>query len=81
MHLLYARFFTKALRDFGMNEVSEPFSRLVCQGMVNAPTPYCSSCNVEYHADLTGNVCPQCDEILGSRSAKMSKKPWKYSKS
>ena len=73
MHLLYARFFTKALRDLGMNEVGEPFSRLVCQGMVNAPTPYCASCNVEYHVDLTGCVCPQCDEILGMRSAKMSK--------
>tara|TARA_B100001996_G_scaffold84733_1_gene62499 strand:+ start:1769 stop:4714 length:2946 start_codon:yes stop_codon:yes gene_type:complete len=73
MHLLYARFFTKALRDFGMNKVSEPFSRLVCQGMVNAPTPYCTSCNVEHHVDLTGSDCPQCGELLGSRSAKMSK--------
>ena len=26
MHLLYARFFTKALRDVGLNDVSEPFS-------------------------------------------------------
>ena len=35
MHLLYARFFTKATRDLGMNEVSEPFGRLVCQGTVS----------------------------------------------
>src|SRR3990170_4376658 len=34
MHLLYARFFTKAIRDFGLCEVSEPFSNLLTQGMV-----------------------------------------------
>ena len=73
MHLLYARFFTKALRDAGLNDVSEPFSRLVCQGMVNAPTPFCAECNVEYHVDLEGSPCPTCGVALGSRSAKMSK--------
>ena len=40
MHLLYARFFTKFTRDAGMNKVGEPFGRLVCQGMLNAPAPY-----------------------------------------
>ncbi len=73
MHLLYARFFTKALRDAGLNNVSEPFSRLVCQGMVNAPTPYCVDCNLEYHVDLVGQKCPGCKKDLSSRSAKMSK--------
>jgi len=34
MHLLYARFFTKALRDIGMHKIDEPFSKLLCQGMV-----------------------------------------------
>ena len=34
LHLLYARFFTKALRDLGLVKVSEPFSRLLTQGMV-----------------------------------------------
>jgi leucyl-tRNA synthetase len=73
MHLLYARFFTKALRDAGLNAVSEPFSRLVCQGMVNAPTPYCAQCNVESHVDLEGSDCETCGQTLTSRSAKMSK--------
>jgi len=73
MHLLYARFFTKALRDIGMNSVSEPFSRLVCQGMVNAPTPFCNTCNIEYHVDKAGEDCSQCNEKLTFRSAKMSK--------
>ncbi len=34
LHLLYARFFTKALRDLGYIEVDEPFMRLLTQGMV-----------------------------------------------
>ncbi|WP_027369675.1 leucine--tRNA ligase [Desulfovermiculus halophilus] len=34
LHLLYARFFTKALRDLGYLEHSEPFANLLTQGMV-----------------------------------------------
>jgi len=34
LHLLYARFFTKALRDLGHIDVDEPFARLLTQGMV-----------------------------------------------
>ncbi|HEX2282661.1 MAG TPA: leucine--tRNA ligase, partial [Thermomicrobiales bacterium] len=34
MHLLYARFFTKALRDIGLVSHSEPYRRLVNQGFV-----------------------------------------------
>jgi len=34
LHLLYARFFTKVLRDLGYVEVSEPFTNLLTQGMV-----------------------------------------------
>ncbi len=34
MHLLYARFFIKALRDIGMLRFDEPFKRLLTQGMV-----------------------------------------------
>ncbi len=36
MHLLYARFYTKTLRDLGvLDGIDEPFTKLVCQGMVN----------------------------------------------
>ena len=34
LHLLYARFFTKALRDLGLCTINEPFKRLLTQGMV-----------------------------------------------
>jgi len=34
LHLLYARFYTKFLRDMGIAVVDEPFTNLLCQGMV-----------------------------------------------
>jgi leucyl-tRNA synthetase len=34
LHLLYARFFTKVLRDLKLVKIDEPFSRLLTQGMV-----------------------------------------------
>ena len=36
MHLLYARFFIKALRDMGLVEFDEPFTRLFNQGVIVA---------------------------------------------
>ncbi|WP_286802020.1 class I tRNA ligase family protein, partial [Marinobacter sp. UBA2498] len=38
LHLLYARFFHKLLRDVGLVTSSEPFKRLLTQGMVLAET-------------------------------------------
>jgi len=34
LHLLYARFWTKVMRDLGLVTISEPFSKLLTQGMV-----------------------------------------------
>ncbi|MFO1349105.1 MAG: leucine--tRNA ligase [Pseudomonadales bacterium] len=34
LHLLYARFFHKLMRDEGLVQCDEPFQRLLCQGMV-----------------------------------------------
>lgn len=34
LHLLYSRFFTKALRDLGIINIDEPFKNLLTQGMV-----------------------------------------------
>jgi leucyl-tRNA synthetase len=35
MHLIYARFFTKALRDLGFVNIDEPFKKLFNQGMLH----------------------------------------------
>lgn len=40
MHLLYARFFHKVLRDLGLLDTNEPFKRLLTQGMVLGPSYY-----------------------------------------
>lgn len=40
LHLLYARFFHKLLRDEGLVTSDEPFKNLLTQGMVVAPTYY-----------------------------------------
>jgi len=34
LHLLYARFFQKVMRDFGLSAADEPFTNLLTQGMV-----------------------------------------------
>lgn len=34
LHLLYARFWTKVMRDLGLLQVDEPFTKLLTQGMV-----------------------------------------------
>ncbi|TAN46486.1 MAG: leucine--tRNA ligase [Methylococcaceae bacterium] len=40
LHLLYARFFHKLMRDVGLVQCDEPFANLLTQGMVVAPTFY-----------------------------------------
>ncbi|WP_406829089.1 leucine--tRNA ligase [Microbulbifer sp. ARAS458-1] len=40
LHLLYARFFHKLMRDEGLVKSDEPFKRLLCQGMVLAESFY-----------------------------------------
>ncbi|MBD3354769.1 leucine--tRNA ligase [Candidatus Woesearchaeota archaeon] len=43
MHLIYARFFTKALRDLGFLDFSEPFTKLFNQGMLHGPDSHVMS--------------------------------------
>jgi leucyl-tRNA synthetase len=43
MHLIYARFFVKALRDLGFLEFDEPFTKLFNQGMLHGDDGYVMS--------------------------------------
>ncbi len=49
LHLLYARFYTKLLRDEGLIVADEPFKRLLTQGMVIAETYYQLENNGQKH--------------------------------
>lgn len=73
MHLIYARFWTKALRDIGLHDIDEPFNELLCQGMVNKSAPWCDSCAITLNVEFSGMNCPHCNSQLSERSAKMSK--------
>jgi leucyl-tRNA synthetase len=79
LHLLYARFFTKALRDLGLARVDEPFTNLLTQGMVSKETYRCSEHNWLFPGDLIGSEqdgwkCPYCDRpVIKGRVEKMSK--------
>lgn len=59
LHLLYARFFTKALRDAGLLEASEPFTNLLSQGMVTKFSP--QSGRIEKMSKSRGNVVGTTD--------------------
>ena len=58
LHLLYSRFFTKVLRDIGLLDFDEPFSNLLCQGMVLDE-------NGEVMSKSKGNVISPEDMIAG----------------
>jgi len=78
LHLLYARFFTKVLRDLGFTTIDEPFANLLTQGMVTKETLWCE----EHRWVLPSEVkkihghkqCAQCGRtIVTGRTEKMSK--------
>ena len=73
MHLIYARFWTKALRDLGLHDIDEPFNELLCQGMVNKSAPWCNKCAITLNVEYSNQTCPHCNSELSERSAKMSK--------
>ncbi len=74
MHLLYARFFTKVLRDLGMMRVDEPFTNLLTQGMVCKETRSCPEHGWLFPEELVDDKCVKCgkDAAVG-RTEKMSK--------
>jgi leucyl-tRNA synthetase len=72
MHLLYFRFFTRAMRDLGLLAISEPAKRLLTQGMVNAPAWRCKTHGYRPHQGGP-RVCPVCQEPQVMAVEKMSK--------
>ena len=79
LHLLYARFFTKALRHLALTKIDEPFTNLLTQGMVSKETYRCSDHGWLFPGELTGSEkegwkCPQCGRpVEKGRVEKMSK--------
>jgi leucyl-tRNA synthetase len=75
LHLLYARFFTKFLRDIGLGTSDEPFQRLLTQGMVCKETYRCPNHGYLFPGDVGDRgLCPSCGtRVEVGRVEKMSK--------
>lgn len=78
LHLLYARFFHKAMRDCGLVSCNEPFTRLLTQGMVRKDTFRCPEHGWRYPEEVTqgknGLHCVECAAAIEvGRNEKMSK--------
>ncbi|ADD68008.1 leucyl-tRNA synthetase [Denitrovibrio acetiphilus DSM 12809] len=74
LHLLYARFYTKVLRDLGYINIDEPFKRLLTQGMVCKETYKCPDHGWLFPEDSTDGKCSKCGkDVTVGRVEKMSK--------
>lgn len=86
LHLLYARFFHKLLRDAGLVQGDEPFKSLICQGMVladafsyqneNGGKEWATSTEVELEKDEKGRITKASwngQEVNHAGMIKMSK--------
>ena len=78
LHLLYARFFHKAMRDCGFVTCDEPFTRLLTQGMVRKDTMRCPEHGWRYPEEVmeqdSGLCCRDCSAVIEiGRNEKMSK--------
>ncbi len=74
LHLLYARFYTKMLRDFGVIGIDEPFSNLLTQGMVCKETMRCAKHGYLLPEEVKDGKCTHCGlEAKVGKTEKMSK--------
>jgi leucyl-tRNA synthetase len=74
LHLLYARFWTKVLRDLGLVKYDEPFTQLLTQGMVCMETLWCEEHAWLFPAQMRDGRCVACGRaVTVGRMEKMSK--------
>ena len=74
LHLLYARFYTKMLRDFGVLGADEPFQNLLTQGMVCKETMRCPEHGYRFPDEVREGKCTHCgQEVAIGKTEKMSK--------
>ncbi|HOJ51599.1 MAG TPA: leucine--tRNA ligase [Syntrophales bacterium] len=74
LHLLYARFYTKMLRDFGIMGIDEPFTNLLTQGMVCKETQRCPQHGYLYPTEVKDGRCMHCrEQVIVGKTEKMSK--------
>lgn len=74
LHLLYARFYTKVLRDLGYVSIDEPFKRLLTQGMVCKETYKCPNDGWLFPEESKDGKCAKCGaDVTIGRVEKMSK--------
>jgi len=74
LHLLYARFYTKMLRDFGLVGVDEPFKNLLTQGMVCKETTRCPDHGYLFPEEVIEGRCVHCQSgVIVGKTEKMSK--------
>jgi leucyl-tRNA synthetase len=74
LHLLYSRFYTRVLRDFGYLKVKEPFTNLLTQGMVCKETQECPEHGYLYPKEVREGCCVHCGtKVNTGNTIKMSK--------
>jgi leucyl-tRNA synthetase len=62
LHLLYARFWTKVMRDMGLVKFDEPFTKLFTQGMLNNESFYREEADGKKHWFYPSEVSLQHDD-------------------
>jgi leucyl-tRNA synthetase len=74
LHLLYSRFFTRVLKELGLIDFAEPFTRLLTQGMVCKETNECKEHGLLFPNELKEGRCIHCGkQVTIGRMEKMSK--------
>jgi len=73
LHLLYARFITKALHDMGHLSFVEPFARLFTQGMVCHTAYKCAEHGWLFPEEGRSGQCPHCGRPVETDYFSMSK--------